>query len=707
MRSTGIGVVVLLASTGCSLFVNPKTIAHERSVERAESSRRAAISRGDFADAMGYDVALGKYNERTAHFHMMIEAELAKIGPLSAATAEARFAMLLALQKVATGDLEASGRERIQPLMVETTAFLAARIDELVAANQLAYAIALAQALIDHAAGDATMIAKRDAAKQKAAAVHIELAAQAGETHPGARLLHAKIALMYGGAPGELSTAPASVVAESERTWTVSSPSTCGASPLSNLNDPDVPFEKYMRDSLTSVSGGMAAQIEVSISACRQRVKEWDEENTVGYKREKRQVKERVPVTNYQCGNWSTSVDKGASTITTTRTRSCGDVPTGDYQWLVTDVEVDVPVKEKIHHRIDWATLTGSFKITMGGVTREEKFDFGENSDDDVSYPARSGTGHGLGLKQAQQRVRDQLHSKITGAIFAAAGTQAQAYVQKGNAAAAAGQTFEAEHAYYISTRLQRPFVDPSVQKYLDERYRIRGTMLTSALEGRTLSFRDLLPLPEITLRSHDLPHEGYDAVIADNVFRSSFSLHVGGGYASTETTGGGKRGGGLADFAFTFAKKPLGHFRFLGGYVAGHGLVELGAAGGYGLALGGFRLHALSGLGMSTSFGNQERLGPTPDNFIVPVALVWQYGLRASYAFPGLLKGEVTYSKHFRTSTALAAEKRFDASISVGLASFWIRYTEYLNDVDSFFGSFDASTRSAKSLWLLGGLGF
>ena len=108
-----------------------------------------------------------------------------------------------------------------------------------------------------------------------------------------------------------------------------------------------------------------------------------------------------------------------------------------------------------------------------------------------------------------------------------------------------------------------------------------------------------------------------------------------------------------------------------------------------------------------STSFGNQDRVGPTPGNFIVPVALVWQYGVRASYAFEGLLKFDVMYSKHFRTSTALAAEKRLDAGITVGMASVWMRYAEYLNDVDGFFAPFDAETRSAKSLWLLGGLGF
>lgn len=701
------------------LFRAPERVAYENRLAIAHRERRAAIARKDHLMAMAYDAALVSPKtpqilaEREAHFRSLIEAELAKLGPLSPDTAEARFATLLALRKLATqnsfGKVET---EVIAPALVETGAVLAASIDQLLASGQEAYASAIAQALIDAGVASTETTAKLDVAKAKAAAVHIELATQAGDAHPGARVLHARIAKMYGGNPGALDQSTPALIAETTLNWTVAVPGSCGER-VEYGTEAISAYQNALAGGYTPSPGGVPAEVSVAFAECPLTVSEWTTENVERHKQEKREYKVRVPVYAESCGTVMEKQSTSDVDVTVYAARSsCSTVDTGRFNWETREEMVDVPVVAQIKHRVHAAKLTGSYKVTIAGVTRDTPFAFDAKSDDDIEYKgeieSRSQTGNSAG--QARLRVRDALSTAIAKTVFEMTAAHATPYIARGDAAAAAGQTFEAEQAYYVATRLQHPYVPKSFQTYLDQHYRIRPTMLVAALSGAQMKFSDLLVTRSLELPNVNVPNVMTELDKLDNNhdFRSTFYLSFGAGYTSTTTTGSSARTGGvLGDFSLTYARRALGHLRFLGGYVSSHGLLELDFAGGYGLALKGFRLHAYSGLGMSTSTGNQERIGPTPGNFIVPVALVWQYALRAAYAFPGILKAEVVYSKHYRTSTALAEEKRLDARLYLSTLALGLRYAEYFGDATGFFTPFTPEGRVAQSYWFFVGGGF
>lgn len=703
----------------------------------AKAARSNAIGSKDWSLALAYDDAMlaAKTDEanratmradRKEHFRLVCNAAIDKLGPATTDNVEAIIGTLLALRSFATrvegerqGDLEPIADERMAATLAAMATPMWARVDAIAAGGDVPRAISLAHMI---PSADPARIAKLG---ETLASTHLALAKQATDDLVGARILHARLAAFFGAEIGDLADVPQFLHAEIGRNWVIAADSDCGT----HAGSIDAAKERLdvALGRAYPPGPGVSSVLRVTFSECPVTVREWKTSEEKGYlAKEKVSVRVEVP-TEYGCGNWSSTSDKGASSTTITSTRYCGYAST-ETRWEEREVEVERFTKTTIAHRIHRFATKGTISVELYGMTREVPFAFEAESNDDIATgsdcskkadcPANmrvQGTPHhGWSEWQARLRVHDQLMLEIRTAVSALVTTKVQSYWGRAQAAIDANRPLEADHAFALAHQIIGGSVDSKFEAWMQRQYRLSGVLLLAALG--TIARPPFRPegtyeleLPAIALRDeHVFWREGYINREV-NTFRRSFWFTFGVGPMFVDTTGGtSSQMGVIASMHVTgLIKKGLVAFRFAGGYGASHGQIELELHGGFGVRAGDFALHAVTGLGMSTSSGNQERVGPTPNNFIVPVAAVWLYGARVSYALPAGYKLEAMYSKLFRGSTELAAEKRLEARLIVKGFALITRYAEYLPDVDSFFGTFDADTRSAKALWILGGGGF
>lgn len=731
-------LIVLLA--GCAITQKRKAIQRER-VAMWEL-RDAAIARKDFAVALQFDDAFSQHEytpklaaERVEHFAALVDAELAKIGPLTEDNAEVMIAILGSLRREAerTEDFPswvAEGRRKdlaevvanqIVPRMAEAATIVWAKIDAISVRGEHPLALGLAQALISELPEDDASVARLAQLKERAAQAHVALARAAPETAPGARVLHARIAKMFGIDLGPLVLPGEALLAETRQDWTISSPGSCG-DVATAIDSPSQSLAQVLQPYFPS-GNGPPAVLSVTFDSCPIDLRESETFEEQAFESTEI-IQERVPVMgDSTCGNWSTTSDKGASSTTVTSTRHCGSAPTGEFTYVDREVPVVRTARTTTKHRVHTMKVTGTLRVEVYGTTREEPFSYEAESDDDVSMSSDCSQikdcpdglktwldpGHGWSEGQARLRIHDQLMRQIQGIVGPIVFEQGSAYLTAAREAIAAGDAMAAEHAFFIARELRQPTED--LFTWMATTYRLPAPLLAAALNEEPMPTLEVARVEGLTLTTilpRDFAREIRD-LEEDRRTRGLLWISFTGGPMFASTTGGtGSQKGGIASFqAGAVFGRPLVLFGFTGGYGAGHGLIELDLKGGVGFRAGGLALHAVSGLGMNTSTGNQERIGPTPNDFIVPVAAYWLYGARLSYTFEFDGKLEAMYSKTFRTSAELASEKRLDLRMILFNAGLTMRYSEYLPDVDSFLGTFDESTRSAKTLWVLGGFGF
>ncbi len=728
-RGLVVGLIALVASTASAGSLQ----------EDAAKGIAKAEAKGDYATALAWDDVLAAQpyppvgDARKEHFGKLIDVALDKIGPPTAATAQAIIGTLLAMKAeanrdVGQGDLVAARKgqlasvvdAKITPKLVEVAAILWTEVDAMTARGEDARALLLADLLIRETPGGTEQARRTEPIKERIAAKHLTIAKEADAALWAARVLHARIAKLYGAEVGELSEPSPEMIDLIARNWSVEAPSSCGNVAFS-IEGATQNLEPILAKMYSPGRGG-SARLRVSFDSCPITARDWETVEARGYMA-KAIVQDREELTYQSCGNWSSSSDKGASKTTVTESRYCGAVGTGQYTYKDREVEVERVAKTVVEHRVSRMRATGTIKVEMYGLTREVPFSLAAESDDDPASATRCDQEkdcpsammtqthyrHGWSAGQARLRMHDKVLEAIREAVGKVSAEKAASYVNQARTAAAAGRALEADHAYAIAYQLGAS--DPAFETWVDTQYRLPPHVLMAGLGSGLLPRLDLaivyaFKLPKLKLTDHAYLEVARKRNRTD---RELLWITFSGGPMFATTTGGGdsQKGAILSLQAGAVVGVPLFLFALSGGYGAGHGQIELDFRGGAGFTGGGFALHAVSGLGMNTSTGNQERVGPTPNDFIVPVAAYWLYGARLSYVLPINAKLEAMYTKTFRTSSELPSEKRFDARMLVMNAAVTLRYCEYLADIDSFLGTFDANVRTAKTLWVLFGMGF
>ena len=753
-------LLLLPTAVGCISIGSRASVRHDNAESNASWERKSAVRQKDFATALAYDDALLKFGgsspvavreERKLHFAQWLEIELAKLGPLSDDNAEALFGTLVAFRREArrsaAGDTAPTERqqdlapltaERIDKQIPAVAARLWPAVEKAAQRGELPRAVALGQAIIDELEPGHGYDARLQPLKAQVAAAHFALAQEAGELLPGARVLHAKLAAIYGGQPGDLVTPGAALLAETAKNWQVSSPGNCGDSidwagtGEDSFEKEHLTFQRAPVVNLATLLGrhgftpgpGKPMQMNIRFDSCSVVTRDSESEVKVPYK-VKQPYRDTV-LTGDACGPRETVVYSESDTrIFDDKTvvyghYSChwevnyhsGNRDAGQYTITTGTRTVEKIETVPVSHRVHLMNTTGVIQITFEGKTREEPFALAAQSEDDTASPQ---TPHrelkrpwNLGEAQVRHRMAVQLLGKVQLLRASLLAERSQVYLEKAKVNLAQNQALAAGHNFYIADQLARvgDSVDPEFLRWMERKYRLLGEVVPLALAGGSLPKLDLakpysVKLPQVVIGKRGDEH--------NRDMRSILKLTLTGGVTTANTTGGSAPiRGGMGSFRISGFPDAGGGFRMSGGsYGTDRRFIDFEFFGGYGFWINYLYLGAIGGIGSDVTPGNQDGLAPSPNSFILPLAGYAHYGLRAAYtfAFPGEI--EFMYSKVYRGSSALPRENRGDVCITLSGLAFTLRYTEYLTHGFGLLPVFTARDRTATTLSLLGGVGF
>lgn len=753
-------LIFVFSGSGC-FGSSRKSVRAQELALQASSGRSEALDRNDFASALAYDDFLVDggdeglpRTDRKNHFARWLEAELAKLGPPREDNVQAIFGTLVAFRREARRavstqpagspgnktnmkqrqeDLAVVDADLIAPQLAAVAVLMWKAVDGAAERGEFAHAITLGQSMVDELAANDVCVPRLAQLKQRAAALHLALAQEAGDRLPGARVLHARLAAIYGAQVGALAEPGPALLAETTQNWTLSSPGNCGDSvnrpgtttagldgSAATYREAPVNLAVRLRSQGFAAGSGQPMSMTVTFDSCPVSKREFKTEDKVAY-----QVSSIatsfIARTREVCSEGLTFTDSKRvgyyHQVTTTKIGgTCKSVPTGEYDTVKREVEVTAYERVAVSHRVHRMSATGVIQIAFEGGTRQERFTLDAESEDDRSWSSKHrASRQALGLTEGQ--VRDRLHGKLLAKIRGLAGQaladRAAAYTKKAQASIAQGQAMEADQAFFVADRIVKVAgkTDPLFTQWMQTKHRVTSAVFAAAIAGQGLPKQDVVAnravhLPAIAVKIAD---------DSNRELRSEVMSTLTGGPSSTATAGGNSviRGGILSGAVTVFDGSGGGGLRMHGGWDgAGNGLMDMDILAGYGAFLGWLQFGAIGGLGVDFTPGNDDRVATSPNSFLVPAAGYLEYGARMSYALPIEASIELMYTKVLRYAAALPQENRGDIRLAVTLpfdfpAAFTLRYTEYRAQGGGYLTPFDAGASVATSLWLLGGFGY
>ena len=588
-------------------------------------------------------------------------------------------------------DLARADAKAIAPGLAATVEPITRVIDAAEARGDFERAVVLTAGM-DKELGAANAFSPRlQPLKDRAAAAHLDRANQAAAL-PGARVLNARIAAVYGAQPGvladlgPLSTGPS---------WNIVTPGVCGDANGFSTNA----LVSQLGAAGYAAGSGAAVTLTVTFDDCplNTTVTEKSEEVVLATESTK-EARGGIECTEGETKVDSVSGVYQGNNVTLRRRATCR----GDSIEIEAQV-VEVRITKSAESRL---AANGKIKIELDGVVAEGPFAISATSqafpfwDESAGRKAQPNSGESIiqVRGRAEAKLVENIH-EVTGKVLAAHEAAYAAKIQP-------VPSLDADHAFFLASQVSATLSAAEVVKYMT------SPVLAAALTGQPMLAVDLgahhrVVLPDVSIAAK------YSQEAEVREARGFITVTFTGGYAKATTTGGsgGFKGGGgsLALAIFPSESHYGGGFRMSGAYVD-HWLMDIDFFMGLGFHLGWLSISAVSGIGLDFTPGNQEFEAPSPTSFILPVAGYWQYGGRIGYPSAyGTL--ELMYTKAFRTASALNCEKRGDirlTSMMLGAPlALTLRYVEYLPDVDGFFTPFSAEGRTAKLLWIFGGVGF
>lgn len=220
-RHTSACLVTVLGATLLAFALLPANAWAAKPDATLTADRDAAAAAGNPGLALAYDDVISGVNEfhtpakraelsRNRHddFTGFVVSETGKLGPLTDENAEATFGLLLALISEArrgderrVADLAPVIPETLQPLMEAAAARMWVKVEALLAGHEYVRAVQLGDAVVSVAAGDGRYVTRLSEARALAAEHYAALARSEPAGAPGARLVDARMAALFGG-PG-------------------------------------------------------------------------------------------------------------------------------------------------------------------------------------------------------------------------------------------------------------------------------------------------------------------------------------------------------------------------------------------------------------------------------------------------------------------------------------------------------------------------
>ena len=655
-------------------------------------------------------------------------------------------------------DLSMVDATLITPRLAELAPAMWLAVDAAAQAGNLAGAIQRGRAIVSELAADSAQAVALAQLERRASTMFLDQARAAGDEHAGARVLYADLATMLGASRedvGSLDTPSDELLVAIGSAWKVAVDGNCG----DTVNiDGD---RSALAGALPSRGWRTTSVQDVPIlnvrftAACPLIAREWQTQEEMPYL-DVRKVTTREPVYEERCmpNVYKEDRKREGDILVTTKwiePAECHDEIVGSEDVTVTLREPKTELVT-VRHLTTSIAVAGTITITVDGQLSEWNFSVTGQSTDDPAYsglhvkPQGRGNYTEMEARKAAQALLIAELDEHRREVFASRAAKA---LDVARTAVAAGQVLEADQAFYVAAKLlarsrsatattttmtkttndgttttttSTTNLGPSgppkeMIDWMLVTHRMPADALTAALVGKSLPTLDLIG--EHRVASIDLPitladYEALNDYSSGRFFTRLLSMGIAAGPALTNTDTTASTGGLIMGQLSVNPDKKLFGLRTTAGSLGaggGHTYVDVGFTGGYGLLrTRGLWLGPVFGVGGDLTTGSEESI-PTAELFTVRPGLYAEYGARLSYVFPKNGKLELQYSKAFRSTTYLAAEKRAEGSFYYhGLGPslmFTARYTEYLPDVDSFFGTFSSNGRLARSTWILGGFGF
>ena len=574
-------------------------------------------------------------------------------------------------------------------------------------------------------------------------------------------------------AVGGLATPTPELYAELGAAWEIAVDGDCGDSvTIDGVRSKLEPALRWAGWNTASTKDAPSLNIRFTAS-CSPTPRTWQTQEEIPYI-DIREETSKEPIYDQQCmpNVYKEDRERQGDTLVTTKwivPAECHDEIVGseDVKHTIREPKTETVT---VQHLTTSITASGKIEITIDGKKFEWELSVKGESTDDPAYRGTHVQAKARGdytEMEARRATQDLIIAELDKRRREVFASRAAKTLEVATAATAAGKVLEADHAFYVSYamlagyRPSRPSNTlrgtntpttsggattttttsstttsggqttttttttggpgsggPGLEmtKWVWATHKVPATALEEALLDRPLPTLDLVGARKIA--SIDLPItlENYDSLNDSTSGRETaqvISILVAAGPALTKTDTTSSTGG-LA--TLQLAVNPEAYmfgFRMTGGGLAaggGHGFFDFDFNVGYGAKARGLWIGPVLGLGGDFTTGSQDST-PTAEVFTVRPGLYFEYGARLLYAFPKNGKLELQYNKAFRSTTALAAEKRAEGRFFYhGLGThlvLTVRYTEYLPDVDSFFGVFSKDGRLARSTWILGGFGF
>ncbi|MDP2305903.1 MAG: hypothetical protein Q8P18_07725 [Pseudomonadota bacterium] len=693
--------------------------------------RDAAAASGNYGLALAYDDAISgqsgfrtekKWEELSANrqrdFAGFVAAEMDKIGPLTDSNAEATFGVLLALVREARRgedrrieDLAPVLAGTLQPLMDEAAVRMWAQVEALISSHEYIKAAQLGEAVVAAAPGDGRYATRLGEARLEAAGYYAGLGRNEPAGAPGARLVDARMAALFGGpGPDTLTAELAAIAALADVAWETDVAGTCG----------DLP--KRLTSGFNKNQPGQPTRLSIRLDSCGLEPHAFTTHESIDYTviehhteiREVYHPGQECVTTTVNVG--SDCVTEGGTTTCTPDNRERTDCTDTSYTTQESfDVAEEHTYTESydVQHRDATASTSGSFRVDWEGGTREVPFQLAANSGDDKQY-----TSEHAGRRSFDYGSESAAYSNLSSSLAGEIGrtrTEVQAaraalVLAQARAAASSGQDAEAAHLFWVGAR-QIGTLDPEFLTWGQAHYAVPASVFDAALAGR--------PLPGRAFEAVGvaLPTVDPDHVMAATMKswngnkqwerRQRIMATVGLGVSTAREpadaawqvntpliAGAATLFIGEKDLSWAVLARIA-----YGNNFAGSRISEIDVGVGAALNIVGFSVMPFIGLG----YGNMVGILP------VPSAAQIEYGLRLGVAFPPEplpISIDLIYTKTGRTSEVVPEEQRLDFRAVYSPVSLTFRYSQYLSPQDKWYQFFSDDTRVGSAIWVLAGVG-
>ncbi len=727
LLAAGLVGPALLSTQGLPPALLSEAWASKREPDLADHRDEAAAS-GDPGLALAYDDAIlgfggfhpkAKLEElhanRRADFAGFVQAEIDKLGPLTDSNADQAFGALLSLMAEArkgdeqrVADLAPVLTETLQPQMDQAAALMWARFEGLMSSHAYVDAVQLGAAVAGAVPGNVEFSRRLGEARAEAAEHYASLGRSEPSASPGAALVDARMAALFGGSgPDALTMQTAAVAALADVAWETGVSGSCGdlAQHLAiefNKDHPGQPTRLSVRFDQCSIEPHASTTTESTDYTV---VEHHTETRTVNHPGEECE--------DVQVNVGSDCVEEGGTTTCTpdyVTEHNCTDTSYTTEESFDVAEEHTYTESYEVGHRSATASASGSFRVDWEGGTQEVPFSLAAESGDDRQYTSEHAGSRSFDYGSegaAYSGLDGRLGAEIRGVETAVQAARAVIVLEQAHAAVAAGQDAEAAHLFWVAAR-ETGVIDPEIQTWGQAHYAVPADVFAAALAGGPLparAFADAgVKLPEVD-PSHVMAAET-KRWEGDKQWelRQRLMATAGIGVSTARQPGdpAWQVNGPLINAAATVFTSEKGMSWALlarlayGNNFSGSRISDGDLGAGIGLNAVGISLMPFIGVG----YGNMVGVLP------VPSAPQVEYGLRLGFAPPAPLAVDLTYTKTGRGSKLVSEEERLDLRVVYVPVSLTLRYSSYLSPQDKIYQFFTGANRVGAAVWIVAGVG-